>query len=60
MSLSLEPVTHDRKIVWILGILGAALLLAGSVYGADWMNYFFQNYSPLPGRLPNPSSPCWR
>ncbi len=48
MSLSLEPVTHDRKIVWILGILGAALLLAGSVYAADWMNYIFQNKALYP------------
>ena len=48
MSLSLEPVTHDRKIVWILAILGAALLLAGSVYAADWMNFAFQKSALYP------------
>jgi hypothetical protein len=28
------------KIVWVLGLLGAVLLLAGSVFGVDWMDYF--------------------
>jgi len=48
MSLNVEPVTRDRKFVWMLVILGAALLLAGSVFAADWMNYFFQNAALYP------------
>ncbi len=35
---SSEISESKRKVVY--GLLGATLLLAGSVYGADWMNYF--------------------
>jgi len=28
------------KLTWVVAILGAALLLAGSVFGVDWANYF--------------------
>lgn len=28
------------KIYWVFGIVGATLLLAGSVFGVDWANYF--------------------
>ncbi len=48
MSEMLAPAVRDRKIYWILALLGAALLLAGSVYAADWMNYFFRSGSLYP------------
>ena len=31
---------HGRKLNWVFVIVGAALLLAGSVFGVDWVNYF--------------------
>lgn len=48
MSATLVPVTHSRKFTWIVVILALALLLAGSVYAVDWMNYFYQNGSLYP------------
>jgi hypothetical protein len=37
-----------QKKNWIMVILGAALLLMGSVFGADWMNYFNKTSSLYP------------
>lgn len=37
-----------QKRNWIMVILGAALLLMGSVFGADWMNYFNKTSSLYP------------
>jgi hypothetical protein len=37
-----------RKKYWVFGIVGAILLLAGSVFGIDWMNYFLQTGSIYP------------
>jgi hypothetical protein len=31
---------QGRKLNWVYVIVGAALLLAGSVFGVDWVNYF--------------------
>lgn len=45
MSLMLGPVTGERKYSWIMAILGAAMLLAGSIFAVDWMNYAFQSGS---------------
>jgi hypothetical protein len=42
------PVPRDRKITWVLVITGITLLLAGTVYTADWMNYFYQSGSLYP------------
>jgi hypothetical protein len=28
------------KLAWVLGLVGVVLLLAGSIYGVDWMDYF--------------------
>jgi hypothetical protein len=36
------------KRVWVLGLVGAALLLAGSIFGVDWMNYFYETDSLYP------------
>jgi hypothetical protein len=33
-------VLENPKRAWVLGILGAILLLAGSVFGVDWMDFF--------------------
>lgn len=41
------PMT-SRKRTWIFLILGAALMLMGSVFGSDWMNYFNQTSSLYP------------
>lgn len=44
-------VAHDRPLPsspkkgWVLGILGFILLLAGSIFAVDWMNFFYQNGS---------------
>jgi hypothetical protein len=37
-----------QKKTWILVVLGAALLLMGSVFGADWMNYINKTSSLYP------------
>ena len=33
---------------WVFVLVGATLLLAGSVFGADWMNYFYKTGSLYP------------
>ncbi len=35
-----NQVLAPPKIVWVLGLVGAVLLLAGSIFGVDWMDYF--------------------
>lgn len=45
MTLMHGPVTNERKIIFILIILAAAMLLAGSIFAVDWMNYAFQSGS---------------
>jgi hypothetical protein len=42
-----QPLDGARR-VWVFAVLGAALLLAGTVYGVDWMNYFYHTGSPYP------------
>jgi hypothetical protein len=37
-----------QKRTWIMVVVGAALLLMGSVYGSDWMNYFNKTSSLYP------------
>ena len=37
-----------QKKTWIMIVVGAALLLMGSVYGSDWMNYFNKTSSLYP------------
>ena len=56
MTLSPEPVTRERKFTWILILLGASLLLAGSVYAADWMNFTYQSGALYPAV----AKPCIR
>ncbi len=36
-----NQVLASPKLAWVLGIVGATLLLAGSIFGVDWANYFF-------------------
>jgi hypothetical protein len=38
----------NTKRNWVLGILGGTLLLAGSVFGVDWLNYFAGTASLYP------------
>ncbi|EKD88614.1 MAG: hypothetical protein ACD_34C00434G0001, partial [uncultured bacterium] len=38
----------DKKRNVVFGILGLTLLLAGSVFSADWMNYFNKTTSLYP------------
>ncbi len=45
MAEKFESVLNSRKFTWILVIIGVVLLLAGSVFATDWMNYFYQNGS---------------
>ncbi len=45
MQAASQSVIQDRKFPWLLAVLGAALLLAGSVFAVDWMNYTFQSGS---------------
>ena len=33
-------VISNTKRNWVFGMVGAVLLLAGSIYGVDWLNYF--------------------
>lgn len=37
-----------KKLIWIFTILGATLLLAGSVFGVDWTNYFLGTQALYP------------
>ena len=41
------PISETKRKL-VFGILGFTLLLAGSVYGADWMNYFNHTASLYP------------
>lgn len=43
-----EPVQNSPKLVWVVILVGLALLVAGSVFAADWMNYFYQTGSLYP------------
>lgn len=54
MPKSSELPMTNRKRTWIFLVLGAALVLMGSVYGSDWMNYF-NNTSSL---YPAIAKPC--
>ena len=41
MSMAAEGILISKiKRNWVLGVVGVTLLLAGSIYGVDWMNYF--------------------
>ena len=42
------PVVGTVKRNWIIGIVGAILLLAGSIFGIDWLNYFAGTASLYP------------
>jgi hypothetical protein len=41
------PISDSKRRV-VFGVLGFTMLLTGSVYGADWMNYFNNNSSLYP------------
>ena len=45
MSTNTSEVVSGRKKGWLQGILAFTLLLAGSIYAVDWMNYFYQSGS---------------
>jgi len=48
MAENVETTMSAQKKTWIMVVLGAALLLMGSVFGADWMNYFNKTSSLYP------------
>ncbi len=39
---------QGRKRIWVFSLIGAALLLAGSVFGVDWANYFLGTHALYP------------
>jgi hypothetical protein len=43
-----NQVLAGPKLAWVLGIVGGVLLLAGSVFGVDWVNYFYRTASLYP------------
>ena len=48
MSTHLSIPISDKKRTLVYALLGLTLLLAGSVFGADWMNYFNKTTSLFP------------
>jgi len=43
-----QGVLSGSKLKWVLAVVGGILLLAGSVFGTDWMNYFYKTDSLYP------------
>jgi hypothetical protein len=43
-----EYIPRGRYLAWVLGVGGAILLLAGSIFGVDWINYIYQVGSLYP------------
>jgi hypothetical protein len=43
MKQTVGAVTKGSKLVWILSLVGLTILLAGSVFGVDWANYFVKS-----------------
>jgi hypothetical protein len=43
-----NQVLAGPKLAWVLGIVGATLLLAGSIFAIDWMNFFYGTASLYP------------
>ncbi|MBN1689618.1 MAG: hypothetical protein JW901_01190 [Dehalococcoidia bacterium] len=41
-------VLQGARRIWVFALLGATLLLAGSVFGVDWTNYFYGTGSLYP------------
>lgn len=39
---------QGRKRIWVFALVGVALLLAGSVFGVDWTNYFLGTHALYP------------
>ncbi|PKO12140.1 MAG: hypothetical protein CVU39_25715 [Chloroflexi bacterium HGW-Chloroflexi-10] len=48
MNTSEETIVSGKKLTIVVVILGFILVLAGSIYGVDWMNYFFNTGSVYP------------
>ena len=48
MAKKSMQVLEGSRLRWVLGITGAILLLAGSIFGVDWMNYFYHTNSLYP------------
>lgn len=43
-----QLVVLNNKRNWVVGVVGATVLLAGSIFGVDWMNYFGKTSSLYP------------
>lgn len=43
-----NQVLATPKLAWVLGLVGVTLLLAGSIFGVDWMNFFLGTASLYP------------
>lgn len=47
-EISQRLVLDGPRRVWVFAVIGLTLLLAGSVFGVDWMNYFYKTGSLYP------------
>jgi hypothetical protein len=45
MNTNTSEVLSGRKKDWLQGILAFTLVLAGSIFAVDWMNYYYQSGS---------------
>jgi hypothetical protein len=43
-----QSILNGRHLAWVLSMVGITLLLAGSIFGVDWMNYFSRTGSLYP------------
>ncbi len=51
MTANTETIIKSRKLVWVIVFVGMALLVAGSIFAVDWMNYFYQTGSLYPAAM---------
>lgn len=47
IALEGQTISVSRRY-WVTGIVGGIVLLAGTVFGVDWMNYFYRTGSLYP------------
>ena len=47
-NIDMGLVLNGSRLVWVLALVGFTALLAGSVFGVDWINYFYRIGSLYP------------